>query len=163
MRDTRDAETAAQVLEILAVRYFPEVDTITPPVIEQGAMLEAQLVAIAAQRIIVGQVIGRNSALIPARQVAKLRLELQATARQQPWRDRGVVIRGDVPVERNADLGTAASGAAGLGRQYARLACVADRERDVRQIQYGHATKAQLDVLCCARALACVENNRVTL
>ena len=126
-------------------------------------MVKAKLVSRLVEDIVIREVVRDQRSLVFFRQVAKLGLELQAAAGQQARRNGRIVIRRDIPVDRQSNLVAAAAHAANLRRQESRLARIADRKRDIGQVQYGNALETQAHVLCRAGSLARVEHDRPAL
>ncbi len=161
--NARDAEAAAQVLEVLVVGNFPEVDSVSPTRIEDRAMLVAELVARFVQDAVVRKIVGGQDTVISAGQVTKLSFKLQAAVRQQARRNRRIVVRGDIPVVRHPDFVTTAARAADFRGQQPGFSRIADGEGQVGRIQDGHAFESQLDVPRGAHAFARIEFDRFAL
>ena len=85
MGDTGRAQAAAEILEKLAVRGLPEIDTVAPAVRELALVLVGQqMPAVVVQRV-VGKVFKLQRAFMTFSQVTKLIAELHAAVRQQAW------------------------------------------------------------------------------
>src|SRR5690606_18354685 len=157
VRDARGTQASPQVLEIVAVGCFPEVDQVAPAISEQRAVVEVDQMPVAVGEVIVRQVLELGDTVHALRQVAELRTYLQAAVGEKPRSDRRIVVVCNVPVPGYAQFVAASPCAAEFGRQYAGLSGIGDRERQPRRIQDRHSLESQLDVPGGARSLARVE------
>ena len=79
--NTRDTQATAQILEVLAVRHLPELDSIAPAVVPQSAMVKTQLMTRVVDDAVVRQIVGRDSAFAAFSQVTEVRFKLQSATR----------------------------------------------------------------------------------
>ena len=131
MRDARGAERPAEILEVLVVGHFGEVDQVPPAIQEERTVAEGYEAPVVVDLAVVRQVFDLRHAIRAVDQVAELGAHLQPAIGEQARCEGGVIVRCDVPVPGYAELIAAPPGAADLGRQDAGLACIAEREGEI--------------------------------
>ena len=124
-----------QVDEVAAVGNAVEIEPAEEVRRESVLVVERHAVAVDAGALVVRQVLEARLAGVLGVQVAELGLQLRAALAEIPRRDRRVVLRRDIPVERRAELQAAARGLRIAGREEPGLAAFFQREGHPRQVR----------------------------
>ena len=138
-------EPAAQVFEIALVADLgkPRIDG--QPVVDQAFVSSVDITARAPGGAIAGVVgqgfVAQRSAAV-AEKVAAVANHLQTPARHDARRDRGIVVRGQVQIDRPAQVDAGVVRLTKGGKQQAGAAPVIDRKLKMRQVQHRHIGEA---------------------
>jgi hypothetical protein len=124
-----------------------------------GDVAEVDEAALRAGLAVVVQVLAVHGAAAARRQVAELAVEAQPARGEVARRERGVVVRRDVPVPGHGDLRAGLAAAADGREEQPGLALVPDREGDPGRVEDGHAEEVEAHVASGADAALLVDRD----